>query len=75
MLFFLYYSLGIVLSRGYGEYIFTGNVSVEEGKFFFFFLWVLSSCTLPCSHFAHFLLFSPGLHDLLTPDLIIANEW
>ncbi|XP_061571000.1 voltage-dependent calcium channel subunit alpha-2/delta-4 isoform X1 [Cololabis saira] len=40
------FSLGIVLSRGYGEYIFTGNVSVEE-----------------------------GLHDLMTPDLVIANEW
>uniref|UniRef100_A0A8C7WY07 Calcium voltage-gated channel auxiliary subunit alpha2delta 4 n=1 Tax=Oryzias sinensis TaxID=183150 RepID=A0A8C7WY07_9TELE len=40
------FSLGIVLSRGYGEYIFTGNVSVED-----------------------------GLHDLLTPDLTIANEW
>ncbi|KAM3859290.1 voltage-dependent calcium channel subunit alpha-2/delta-4 [Diretmus argenteus] len=25
------FSLGIVLTRGYGEYIFTGNVSVEEG--------------------------------------------
>lgn len=25
-------SLGIVLTRGYGQYIFTGNVSVEEGK-------------------------------------------
>ncbi|KAM9328053.1 LOW QUALITY PROTEIN: voltage-dependent calcium channel subunit alpha-2/delta-4 [Pholidichthys leucotaenia] len=25
------FSLGIVLSRGYGQYIFTGNVSVEEG--------------------------------------------
>ncbi|XP_038145294.1 voltage-dependent calcium channel subunit alpha-2/delta-4 [Cyprinodon tularosa] len=40
------FSLGIVLSRGYGEYIFTGNVSVEE-----------------------------GLHDLMTPDLTLANEW
>ncbi|XP_075327902.1 voltage-dependent calcium channel subunit alpha-2/delta-4 isoform X1 [Odontesthes bonariensis] len=40
------FSLGIVLSRGYGEYIFMGNVSVED-----------------------------GLHDLMTPDLIIANEW
>uniref|UniRef100_A0A1A8PWE8 Calcium channel, voltage-dependent, alpha 2/delta subunit 4a n=1 Tax=Nothobranchius rachovii TaxID=451742 RepID=A0A1A8PWE8_9TELE len=40
------FSLGIVLSRGYGQYIFTGNVSVEE-----------------------------GLHDLLTPDLTIADEW
>ncbi|XP_076015075.1 voltage-dependent calcium channel subunit alpha-2/delta-4 isoform X2 [Genypterus blacodes] len=25
------FSLGIVLTRGYGEFIFTGNVSVEEG--------------------------------------------
>uniref|UniRef100_A0A4W6EIV6 Calcium voltage-gated channel auxiliary subunit alpha2delta 4 n=1 Tax=Lates calcarifer TaxID=8187 RepID=A0A4W6EIV6_LATCA len=25
------FSLGIVLTRGYGQYIFTGNVSVEEG--------------------------------------------
>ncbi|XP_047431282.1 voltage-dependent calcium channel subunit alpha-2/delta-4 isoform X2 [Mugil cephalus] len=25
------FSLGIVLSRGYGQYIFSGNVSVEEG--------------------------------------------
>ncbi|TNN41208.1 Voltage-dependent calcium channel subunit alpha-2/delta-4 [Liparis tanakae] len=25
------FSLGIVLTRGYGEYIFIGNVSVEEG--------------------------------------------
>ncbi|XP_028255073.1 voltage-dependent calcium channel subunit alpha-2/delta-4 isoform X2 [Parambassis ranga] len=40
------FSLGVVLSRGYGQYIFTGNVSVEE-----------------------------GLHDLLGPDLTIANEW
>uniref|UniRef100_A0A8P4GH87 Calcium voltage-gated channel auxiliary subunit alpha2delta 4 n=1 Tax=Dicentrarchus labrax TaxID=13489 RepID=A0A8P4GH87_DICLA len=39
-------SLGIVLTRGYGRYIFIGNVSVEE-----------------------------GLHDLLAPDLTIANEW
>uniref|UniRef100_A0A8C4NRK0 Calcium voltage-gated channel auxiliary subunit alpha2delta 4 n=1 Tax=Dicentrarchus labrax TaxID=13489 RepID=A0A8C4NRK0_DICLA len=40
------FSLGIVLTRGYGRYIFIGNVSVEE-----------------------------GLHDLLAPDLTIANEW
>ncbi|XP_028426785.1 voltage-dependent calcium channel subunit alpha-2/delta-4 isoform X1 [Perca flavescens] len=40
------FSLGIVLTRGYGQYIFTGNVSVEE-----------------------------GLHDLMAPDLTIANEW
>lgn len=31
--FFSYFdSLGIVLSRGYGEYIFTGNVSLDEGR-------------------------------------------
>ncbi|XP_039647363.1 voltage-dependent calcium channel subunit alpha-2/delta-4 isoform X2 [Perca fluviatilis] len=40
------FSLGIVLTRGYGQYIFSGNVSVEE-----------------------------GLHDLMAPDLTIANEW
>ncbi|XP_054910671.1 voltage-dependent calcium channel subunit alpha-2/delta-4 isoform X2 [Poeciliopsis prolifica] len=40
------FSLGIVLSRGYGEYIFSGNVSLDE-----------------------------GLHDLITPDLTLANEW
>uniref|UniRef100_A0A3B5M9T9 Calcium voltage-gated channel auxiliary subunit alpha2delta 4 n=1 Tax=Xiphophorus couchianus TaxID=32473 RepID=A0A3B5M9T9_9TELE len=40
------FSLGIVLSRGFGEYIFTGNVSLDE-----------------------------GLHDLITPDLTLANEW
>ncbi|XP_056223466.1 voltage-dependent calcium channel subunit alpha-2/delta-4 isoform X2 [Seriola aureovittata] len=40
------FSLGIVLTRGHGEYIFIGNVSVEE-----------------------------GLHDLMAPDLTIANEW
>uniref|UniRef100_A0A8C9ZHH4 Calcium voltage-gated channel auxiliary subunit alpha2delta 4 n=1 Tax=Sander lucioperca TaxID=283035 RepID=A0A8C9ZHH4_SANLU len=44
--FFMFDSLGIVLTRGYGQYIFTGNVSVEE-----------------------------GLHDLMAPDLTIANEW
>ncbi|KAG7222213.1 hypothetical protein INR49_016627 [Caranx melampygus] len=40
------FSLGVVLTRGYGEYIFMGNVSIEE-----------------------------GLHDLLAPDLTIADEW
>uniref|UniRef100_A0A663ESF7 Calcium voltage-gated channel auxiliary subunit alpha2delta 4 n=1 Tax=Aquila chrysaetos chrysaetos TaxID=223781 RepID=A0A663ESF7_AQUCH len=39
-------SLGVVLSRGHGEYILLGNTSVEE-----------------------------GLHDLLQPDLSLANEW
>ncbi|KAL7982251.1 hypothetical protein Chor_009849, partial [Crotalus horridus] len=40
------FSLGIVLSRGYGEYMLLGDTSVEE-----------------------------GLHDLLQPDLTLANEW
>uniref|UniRef100_A0AAY4CLL5 VWFA domain-containing protein n=1 Tax=Denticeps clupeoides TaxID=299321 RepID=A0AAY4CLL5_9TELE len=40
------FSFGMVLTRGHGEYIFFGNVSVEE-----------------------------GLHDLMQPDLTIANEW
>uniref|UniRef100_A0A8C8SEU9 Calcium voltage-gated channel auxiliary subunit alpha2delta 4 n=1 Tax=Pelusios castaneus TaxID=367368 RepID=A0A8C8SEU9_9SAUR len=40
------FSLGVVLSRGHGEYILLGDTSVEE-----------------------------GLHDLLQPDLILANEW
>ncbi|XP_062339105.1 voltage-dependent calcium channel subunit alpha-2/delta-4 isoform X1 [Osmerus eperlanus] len=40
------FSLGMVLTRGHGEYIFKGNVSVEE-----------------------------GLHDLMAPDLTIADEW
>uniref|UniRef100_A0A672VDB9 Calcium voltage-gated channel auxiliary subunit alpha2delta 4 n=1 Tax=Strigops habroptila TaxID=2489341 RepID=A0A672VDB9_STRHB len=40
------FSLGVVLSRGHGEYILLGNTSVEE-----------------------------GLHDLLQPDLSLANEW
>uniref|UniRef100_A0A669P5X2 Calcium voltage-gated channel auxiliary subunit alpha2delta 4 n=1 Tax=Phasianus colchicus TaxID=9054 RepID=A0A669P5X2_PHACC len=39
-------SLGVVLSRGHGEYILLGNTSVEE-----------------------------GLHDLLQPDVSLANEW
>uniref|UniRef100_A0A803XTW2 VWFA domain-containing protein n=1 Tax=Meleagris gallopavo TaxID=9103 RepID=A0A803XTW2_MELGA len=38
--------LGVVLSRGHGEYILLGNTSVEE-----------------------------GLHDLLQPDVSLANEW
>ncbi|XP_031754467.1 voltage-dependent calcium channel subunit alpha-2/delta-4 isoform X4 [Xenopus tropicalis] len=40
------FSLGVVLSRGHGEYILIGNTSAEE-----------------------------GLHDLLHPDLTVANEW
>ncbi|KFU87796.1 Voltage-dependent calcium channel subunit alpha-2/delta-4, partial [Chaetura pelagica] len=40
------FSLGVVLSRGHGEYILLGNTSVEE-----------------------------GLHDLLQPDLSLADEW
>ncbi|XP_038623665.1 voltage-dependent calcium channel subunit alpha-2/delta-4 [Tachyglossus aculeatus] len=40
------FSLGVVLTRGHGEYILLGNTSVEE-----------------------------GLHDLLQPDVTLANEW
>ncbi|XP_073400235.1 voltage-dependent calcium channel subunit alpha-2/delta-4 isoform X3 [Dendrobates tinctorius] len=40
------FSLGVVLTRGHGEYILIGNTSMEE-----------------------------GLHDLLHPDLSVANEW
>ncbi|XP_044137307.1 voltage-dependent calcium channel subunit alpha-2/delta-4 isoform X2 [Bufo gargarizans] len=40
------FSLGVVLTRGHGEYILIGNTSLEE-----------------------------GLHDLLHPDLTLANEW
>ncbi|XP_064199434.1 voltage-dependent calcium channel subunit alpha-2/delta-4 isoform X2 [Anguilla rostrata] len=40
------FSLGLVLTQGHGEYIFTGNVSIEE-----------------------------GLHDLMQPDLTLADEW
>uniref|UniRef100_A0A670XWW4 Calcium voltage-gated channel auxiliary subunit alpha2delta 4 n=1 Tax=Pseudonaja textilis TaxID=8673 RepID=A0A670XWW4_PSETE len=40
------FSLGIVLSRGHGEYVLLGDTSAEE-----------------------------GLHDLLQPDLTLANEW
>ncbi|CAJ0933377.1 unnamed protein product [Ranitomeya imitator] len=40
------FSLGVVLTRGHGEYILIGNTSMEE-----------------------------GLHDLLHPDLTVANEW
>ncbi|XP_075066834.1 voltage-dependent calcium channel subunit alpha-2/delta-4 isoform X3 [Mixophyes fleayi] len=40
------FSLGVVLTRGHGEYILIGNTSMEE-----------------------------GLHDLLHPDLTLANEW
>ncbi|XP_040292549.1 voltage-dependent calcium channel subunit alpha-2/delta-4 isoform X2 [Bufo bufo] len=40
------FSLGVVLTRGHGEFILIGNTSLEE-----------------------------GLHDLLHPDLTLANEW
>ncbi|XP_075711815.1 voltage-dependent calcium channel subunit alpha-2/delta-4 isoform X2 [Rhinoderma darwinii] len=40
------FSLGVVLTRGHGEFILMGNTSLEE-----------------------------GLHDLLHPDLSLANEW
>lgn len=43
---FFFNSLGIVLSRGYGQYIFTGNVSVEEGKSCLFTGFVSASQTV-----------------------------
>lgn len=67
-------SLGIVLTRGYGQYIFIGNVSVEEGKSLYLYLYrfseFVSVCLIALSYF-----FSAGLHDLLAPDLAIASEW
>lgn len=41
-------SLGIVLTRGYGQYIFVGNVSVEEGKSKELGVYVCLSCPLSC---------------------------
>lgn len=63
-----------MLSQGYGQYIFIGNVSVEEGKC------PISVHLRLCLGFIHpglCLDFSSyaGLHDLLAPDLTIANEW
>lgn len=64
-------SLGIVLTRGYGQYIFIGNVSVEEGKSLYLsFSEFVSVRLIALSYF-----FSAGLHDLLAPDLTIASEW
>ncbi|XP_030621099.1 voltage-dependent calcium channel subunit alpha-2/delta-4 [Chanos chanos] len=40
------FSFGMVLTRGHGQYMFYGNVSVEE-----------------------------GLHDIMQPDLTVAEEW
>lgn len=67
--FSMFVSLGIVLTRGYGQYIFIGNVSVEEGKSFFYlsFSMFMFVCLIFYS--------SSGLHDLLAPDLTIASEW
>lgn len=85
-------SLGVVLSRGHGEYILLGNTSVEEGRL----IWnshavpreleatlhfaaslhphslYLPACYLP-EYSAYYLV--SGLHDLLQPDLSLANEW
>lgn len=67
-------SLGIVLTRGHGEFIFMGNVSVEEGKSFF-----SVSCFCICFYLSlslmSFLGFFSGLHDLQAPDLTIPDEW
>lgn len=69
-------SLGIVLTRGYGQYIFIGNVSVEEGESESN-LCVYVCPSYPLSHVSFFSIFfsSSGLHDLLAPDLTIADEW
>lgn len=66
-------SLGIVLTRGYGQYIFIGNVSVEEGKSLFLIFSASCMSVLLCAYELNY--FSSGLHDLLAPDLTIASEW
>lgn len=86
------HSLGVVLSRGHGEYILLGNTSVEEGR------WLWNSPTVPKDKVAALKLTASllppslylsvcylieysaydlisGLHDLLQPDLSLANEW
>lgn len=85
-------SLGVVLSRGHGEYILLGNTSVEEGRLMWNSPTVLTDniVTLKCttSLLLHSLYLSiyyliefsmcylvSGLHDLLQPDLSLANEW
>lgn len=48
----VFVSLGIVLTRGYGQYIFIGNVSVEEGKSFYLsFSMSVSVCLIAVSYF------------------------
>lgn len=85
-------SLGVVLSRGHGEYILLGNTSVEEGRLIWNGPTVLTDkvATLKCTTLLllHSLYLSvchliefwvcylvSGLHDLLQPDVSLANEW
>ncbi|KAK4831768.1 hypothetical protein QYF61_018994, partial [Mycteria americana] len=86
------FSLGVVLSRGHGEYILLGNTSVEEGRL----IWnchsvlrdkvatlsltaplLLHSLYLPVCYLTEYSMYDlvSGLHDLLQPDLSLANEW
>lgn len=85
-------SLGVVLSRGHGEYILLGNTSVEEGRLIWHNHTILRDKVATLNFTALLLLHSlyvsvwqltaysmyylvSGLHDLLQPDLSLANEW
>jgi len=84
-------SLGVVLSRGHGEYILLGNTSVEEGRLIrnshavlrdkvatlTCTASLLHSLSLPACYLTEYSLcyLVSGLHDLLQPDLSLANEW
>ncbi|GAB5573406.1 voltage-dependent calcium channel subunit alpha-2/delta-4 isoform X5 [Prionailurus iriomotensis] len=68
------FSLGVVLSRGHGEYILLGNTTVEEG---------LQDLPVGCQSRQSLGLAivesfggpEEGLHDLLHPDLTLASDW
>ncbi|XP_063495931.1 voltage-dependent calcium channel subunit alpha-2/delta-4 isoform X9 [Symphalangus syndactylus] len=71
------FSLGVVLSRGHGEYILLGNTSVEEGdckgdekggrkEEGSLYSFAEAPSTKCRKH---------GLHDLLHPDLALASDW
>lgn len=81
-------SFGMVLTKGHGKLMFTGNVSVEEGGIFPTILCCIhkKGCgqiinmfwTCECINGVLFQKSgcSPaGLHDLTSPDLNIASEW
>jgi hypothetical protein len=65
----------MVLTRGHGQLMFMGTVSVEEGKCH----WPLSLPLIYCITiwFIDWLSSNllSGLHDLTSPDLSIAAEW